>query len=158
MEKKQEPVTIKDLTGDVAEMGRDLWLAGLGAIAAVEEESTKMYENVLDTSSKRLKKLQEEATALFEDLVKRGEAFEQKGRKQITAQVEAVKEEVESVKEDFFTRQHEFTDKIEETVAGSVEKTLEKLEVPTRTEVRTLTKQVERLTEQVKKLAAGLEA
>jgi len=157
METKQETGRIKNLTSDVAEFGRDLWLAGLGAVATAEEEGVKLYENMLDTGSKRIKDLQEEATTLFDDLVKRGEAFEQRGREQITAQVEAVKEEVEAVKEDLTTRQHELTDKVEQTVTGSVEKTLEALEVPTRTEVRTLTEQVQRLTEQVKELAAGLE-
>ncbi len=157
MEKKQEPLGIKNLIDDVAEFSRDLWLAGLGAVATVEEKGMKFYENLLDTSSKRLKDLQEEATKLFEDLVKRGEAFEQKGREQFTAHVEAVKEEVESVKEDLAERLQETTDKVEETVAGSVEKTLEALEVPTRTDVRALTEQVERLTAQVKELAAGLE-
>lgn len=156
MEKKQEPLGIKNLIDDVAEFSRDLWLAGLGAVATVEEKGMKFYENLLDTSSKRLKDLQEEATKHFEDLVKWGEAFEQKGRAQIAAQVEAVKEEVESVKEDLAARRQEITDKVEKTVAGSVEKTLEALEVPTRMEVRALTEQVERLTAQVKELTAGL--
>ncbi len=155
--KKQAQRPIDTLTDDVADMARDLWLAGLGAVAAVEEESTKWYENLIDTSSKQLKDLQKEATKLFDDLVKRGETLEKKGRKQLNAQVEAVKDEVESVKETFTERQQEITDNIEKTVAGSVEKTLERLEVPTRTEVQTLTQQVERLTQQVRALAKGLE-
>lgn len=158
MKKKQESPAIKNLTSDAAEFSRDLWLAGLGAVALVEEESLKFYENLLDTNSHRLKDLQEEATKLFDDMVKRGQAFEQKGRAQITAQVEAVKEEVESVKKDFTARGQEMTDKVEDAVTGSVEKTLEALDVPTRTEVQALTEQIERLTKQVKGLADGLKA
>ena len=143
MTTKQETLNIKNLTGDVAEMSRDLWLAGLGAVATVEEEGTKLYENLLDTSTDRLKNLQKEATTFFDDLVTRGEKFEH--------------DRLDPMIDDMGRPPTALMDKVEETVTGSVEKTLEKLEVPTRTEVHTLTKQVERLTAQVKQLAAGLE-
>ena len=143
MKKKQEPLRIKTFTGDVAEMSRDMWLAGLGAVATVEEEGTKFYENLRETSTDRLKKLQEEATALFDDLVKRGEKFE--------------RDRIDPMISDMGRPTKELAEQVEETVAGSVEKTLAKLDVPTRTEVHTLTEQVERLTAQVQELTVGLE-
>lgn len=155
--KKQETFSIKNFTGDVADLSRDIWLAGLGAVATVEEESTKFYETLVDTSSQRIQMLQDEATKIFDDLVDRGKKVEHEGRKQLTERYEAVKKEVASVRLDFGERQKELTEKIEETVTGSVEKTLEHLDVPTRTEVRTLTRKVEGLTKQVKALAASLE-
>ena len=158
MKEKRTTFSIENFPGDVAELGRDLWMAGLGAIAVVEEEGTKFYETVIDTSSKRLSGLQEEAAKIFDDLVKRGEKFEDRGRKQFAAQVEAVKEEVAAVREDVTARPRAVAAKIEQTAAASVEKTLERLAVPTRTEVRNLTKTVERLTRQVAQLAASLEA
>ncbi len=158
MKEKRTAFSIENFPGDVAELGRDLWMAGLGTIAAVEEEGTKFYETLIDTSSKRLSGLQEEAAKIFDDLVKQGEKAERRGREQVTARVEAVKEEVAAAREDVAARPRAIAEKIEQTVAGSVEKTLERLGVPTRTEVHLLTKTVERLTEQVAHLAASLEA
>ena len=158
MKEKRTTFSIENFPGHVAELGRDLWMAGLGAIAAVEEEGTKFYATWIDTSSKRLSGLQEEAAKVFDDLMKQGEKFEDRGRKQFAAQVEAVKEEVAAVREDVAARPRAVAQKIEQTVAASVEKTLERLAVPTRTEVRNLTKTVERLTRQVAQLAASLEA
>ena len=158
MKDKRTTFSIENFPGHVAELGRDLWMAGLGAITVVEEEGTKFYETLIDTSSKRLSGLQEEAAKVFDDLVKRGEKFEDRGRKQFAAQVEAVKEEVAAVSQDVTARPRAIAEKAEQTVAASVEKTLERLAVPTRTEVRNLTKTVERLTRQVAQLAASLEA
>ena len=90
--------------------------------------------------------------------MKRGEKFEDRGRKQFAAQVEAVKEEVAAVSQDVTARPRAIAEKAEQTVAASVEKVLERLAVPTRTEVHNLTKTVERLTRQVAQLAARLEA
>ena len=157
MKEKRARFSIDNLTDDVAELGRNLWMAGLGAVAAVEEEGTKLYETVADTSSKRLAELQDEAAKIFDDLVKRGETTERRGREQITKRVEEVKDEVEATRKDIAARPKEFADKSEQAVAASVAKTLERLDVPTRAEVRTLTKTVERLTEQVAQLAAELE-
>ncbi len=154
MKEKRTTFSIENFPGHVAELGRDLWMAGLGAITVVEEEGTKFYETLIDTSSKRLSGLQEEAAKVFDDLVKRGEKFEDRGRKQFAA----VKEEVAAVSEDVTARPRAVAAKIEQTIAASVEKTLERLAVPTRTEVRNLTKTVERLTRQVAQLAAILEA
>ncbi len=158
MKEKRTTFSIENFPGNVAELGRDLWMAGLGAIAAVEEEGTKFYATLIDTSSKRLSGLQEEAAKVFDDLMKQGEKFEDRGRKQFAVQVEAVKEEVAAVREDVAARPRTIAEKAEQTVAASVEKVLERLAVPTRTEVRNLTKTVERLTRQVAQLAASLEA
>lgn len=157
MKEKRTTISIENFPADVAELGRDLWMAGLGAVVTVEEEGTKFYETLTNTSTKRLAGLQDEAARLFDDLVKRGEKAERRGREQITERVEVVKKEMAAVREGVTARPRKLAEKIEQTVAESVEKTLERLDVPTRTEVRTLTKTVERLTEQVAQLAASLE-
>ena len=157
MKEKRTTFRIENLPDDAAELGRSLWMAGLGAVAAVEEEGTKFYQTVTDASSERLAGLQDEAAKIFDDLVKRGERAERRGREQIAERVEAVKEEVSAAREDVAARPKAIVEKIEQTVAASVEKTLERLDVPTRTEVQTLTQTVERLTEQVAHLTAGLE-
>ena len=158
MKEKRTTFRIENLPDDVAGLGRDLWMAGLGAVAAVEEEGKKRYETLTDPGRKRLAELQDEAARIFDDLVKRGENAERRGREQITERVEAVKEDVAAVREDVAARPRALAEKIEQTVAASVEKTLERLDVPTRAEVRTLTKTVERLTEQVAQLTASLKA
>lgn len=157
MKDKRTTFDVETLSGDVADLGRDLWKAGLGAIATLEEESSKFYETVIDTSGKRLSEWQEEAAKVLDDLVKRGERAERRGREAVTARVEAVKEEAAAVKEDVAARPKAVAEKVEQRVAEAVEKTLERLDIPTRDEVRTLTKTVERLTQHLAQLTARLE-
>ena len=57
---------VKDLTGEMTEAARRIWLAGLGALAAAEEEGSK----------------------LFKTLVDRGEEFEKRTRPKVRRTVE----------------------------------------------------------------------
>ncbi|MFQ5570986.1 MAG: phasin family protein [Rhodothermales bacterium] len=145
--------TIETVAGDVAEASRNLWLAGLGTVVTVEEEGVKLYENMIRDGRKRWSTLQDDASRLFDDLVERGEKVEEKGWRQ----VEAVKGDLHAAKDDLAKRRNAFADQVEQTVVGSVEKTLKRLDVPTRAEVRELTKTIEQLTEKVAHLATGLE-
>ncbi len=163
MKKQRETFNIETLSDDLAERSRDLWLAGLGAIATVEEESTKLYDRLVARRNqlekdgrKSLDDLQKEATRLFNDLVKRGRKVEQQGRKQLTAQVDAVKDEVAERQKELAGKVEQVTDKVEETVAGVVETVLERLEVPTRTEVKDLAAKVNTLAGKVHRLTSLL--
>ncbi len=46
MKEKRTTLRIENFPADVAELGRDLWMAGLGAVATVEEEGTKFYQTL----------------------------------------------------------------------------------------------------------------
>jgi poly(hydroxyalkanoate) granule-associated protein len=165
MSKQRKPLSIENLTGDVADMSRDIWLAGLGAIATVEEEGTKFFDGLVENGkemqkngSKRLDDLQKEAAKTLDDLITRGRKVENKGRKQLTARVDAVKDEVTDKQKEVTGTFERVTSKVEATVASAVETAMERLEVPTRTEVKDLAKKVDGLASKVNKLTTLLEA
>ncbi|HEX5725812.1 MAG TPA: phasin family protein [Longimicrobiaceae bacterium] len=119
------------LADGVTTAGRDAWLAGLGALATVESESTALYDRLVKQG---------------ETLVERGEALEQRGKRRF----ETLKDEVE-------TRREEVAEKVETAVYDPMAEALRKLGIPTRAEVRRLSRQVEGLTERVNLLIARLE-
>ncbi len=112
----------KNFPRELRESAHKIWLAGLGALAAAEEEGTKV----------------------FSSLIERGEAFESRGRKNI----EKVKGRVEGVMEDAA----ESFEKLGDSFEDRVSKTLQRLGVPTRDEIGKLTKRVEELTAKVDQL------
>ena len=67
--KKKDFFGLADLPDELAERGREIWLAGLGALSMVEEEGVK----------------------LFNTLVSKGEAWEKEGRKQLGAAKDKLK-------------------------------------------------------------------
>ncbi|HMB89823.1 MAG TPA: phasin family protein [Rhodothermales bacterium] len=165
MSKQRKTLNIENLTGDVAELSRDIWLAGLGAIATVEEEGSKFFDGLVENGkalqqngSKRLDDLQKEATKTFDSLIKRGRKVEDKGRRQLTARVDAVKGEVTDKQKEVSGTVERVTGKVEATVAAAVETAMERLEVPTRTEVKDLSEKVDLLAGKVNKLTTLLEA
>ncbi|HEU0052296.1 MAG TPA: phasin family protein [Longimicrobium sp.] len=120
----------KELADEVTTRGRDVWLAGLGALATVEEEGAAFYQNLVKRG---------------ETLVERGEEMEKRGK----ARIETLKGEAE-------TRREQVVAKVETTVVDPVVDTLNRLGVPTRGEVRKLSEQVETLTARVNLLLAKL--
>ncbi len=143
MSKEKETFRLGNLPGELIDRGRDLWLAGLGAVATVEKEGSELIETLEKQGDRILSDLQKEANRLFRDLVKRGEQTEKKGRKRLTAVVGEVEE-----------RQKEVTGKLESLVSETVEAALGRLDIPTRREVQTLTKKVDTLMKQVDALTA----
>ena len=122
---------------EVLESANKIWLAGLGALSVAEEEGGK----------------------LFNTLVKKGEGFEKRGKKQFEKVQNTVEEQFEKV-------QHNVEEQLE-TVAGKADSafgrigkgfdakvgdTLNKLGVPNRMEIQKLTRRVEQLTKQVDSL------
>ena len=99
-----------------------IWLAGLGALAAAEEEGTK----------------------LFSRLVERGKDVESKGK----VEVDKVKAEVEKVKAKAESKLEDWGDKVDDKLTAA----LHRLGVPTRDEIRTLTQRVEELAAKVEQL------
>jgi poly(hydroxyalkanoate) granule-associated protein len=121
----------KEIADGVTTRGRDVWLAGLGALATAEQEGTALYDRLVKQG---------------ETLVRRGETMEKRGRERF----EALKDEVEA-------RREEAVEKVETTVYDPMVDALGRLGVPTRAEVGRLSAQVESLTERVNLLIARLE-
>ena len=106
------------------ESARNVWLAGVGALALAEDEGGK----------------------LFDQLVKRGATFESRNRKRLATMVDNVKDLRGDVSGVF--------GKVVSPVNTAVEKAMHRLGVPTRKEIAALTKRVEELTKAVEKSRA----
>lgn len=140
--KKKEGFSLAEIPEEVMDRARDIWLAGLGALSSVEEEGAKMFSN----------------------LVKKGEAWEKAGRKQLGAAkaklgeaYEKVEETVEGVATKSVKTTKGLDDKMAASVEASVEKVMQRLGVPTRAEVKDLAGKVETLSARVGALAAVME-
>jgi poly(hydroxyalkanoate) granule-associated protein len=121
--KKEEHSVIDSLTGKA----REVWLAGLGALASVEEEGNKV----------------------FNKLVEKGTDFEARGKKQIDELYTDVSDkykEVESKVKSKFT-------KAENEIDENIQEIIHKMGVPTKEEISELTAQVEKLVKKVDTLA-----
>jgi poly(hydroxyalkanoate) granule-associated protein len=105
----------KKIQDEVKDSAHRIWLAGLGALAAAEEEGSK----------------------LFSRLVERGKGFEADGKEQFAK----AKKKAEKAYED-----------VSETVDEKVTAALHRMGVPTRDEIKHLTKKVEELTAKVEQL------
>lgn len=140
--KKKEGFSLADIPEEVMDRARDIWLAGLGALSSVEEEGAKMFSN----------------------LVKKGEAWEEAGRKQLgaaKAKLGEAYDKAEETVEDVASKSAKTTKGLDDKMAASVEATVEKvmqrLGVPTRAEVKDLAGKVETLSARVGALAAVME-
>jgi len=112
----------KNVQDEIKDSVHRIWLAGLGALAAAEEEGSK----------------------LFSRLVERGRDVETRGK----VEVEKVKTEVDKVKAKAESTFESWGEKFDERLAA----TLHRLGVPTRDEIRNLTQRVEELNAKVELL------
>jgi len=122
----------KDFQAEIKDNAHKIWLAGLGALQAAEEEGSKLFKN----------------------LVERGETFETRGRKSY----EDVKDQVEDAAEKVKDRAESTWDKVEARLDDAVTSALGRLGVPSRDEIATLTRRVEELTAVVEKLKPAKKA
>jgi poly(hydroxyalkanoate) granule-associated protein len=106
---------------EVTASAHKIWLAGLGAMAAAGEEGKQM----------------------FESLVERGKQFEARSK----TQVSKVKGKVSDAKAGLEVMLDRLSGRLDESVASA----LQRLGVPTRKEIATLTKRVEELTRKLEK-------
>jgi poly(hydroxyalkanoate) granule-associated protein len=105
----------KKLQDELVESAHRIWLAGLGALAAAEEEGTKVFNRLVD----------------------RGKDVESRGKQQYG--------DVRSRAENAWSG---VGDKVDEKVTAA----LHRLGVPTRDEIRDLTRKVEELNSKVEEL------
>ena len=107
---------------DLKDSANKVWLAGLGALASVGEEGGK----------------------LFDQLVKKGESFEPK----VMSQVEKAKDKFEVAK----GKAEKAWTKLEGSIDDRVTAAIHRIGVPTRDEIKELSKRVAELTSKVEEL------
>jgi poly(hydroxyalkanoate) granule-associated protein len=116
----------KDLPNDLKESASKIWLAGLGALAAAEEEGSKLFKN----------------------LVAKGEQWESKGRQAFGDVRSDVREAVGDAKDKASSTWGNLEGKLDDAVSAA----LQRFGVPSRDEIATLTRRVEELTSLVEGL------
>jgi len=108
------------------ERAKEIWLAGLGALAAVEDEGNK----------------------LFKSLVSRGSEYEKKRKEQIDEMWEDVSGRFQEVEDELGDKY----DKAEEKVEKNFKSVISGLGIPTRKEVKDLSNKVDALIEKLEKM------
>ena len=126
-------VAKKDVVNQVRANARDVWLAGLGAFAAMQKEGTK----VLATT-------QTESVKVFNALVNQGKDLEARAKKVAVKQAEAVSDKTTQA-----------IDKLEQVFQDRVSRSLNRLGVPTNDDVKALTHRVEELTKSITALTGA---
>ena len=116
----------RKLQDDVKDTAHRIWLAGLGALAAAEEEGTKLFSRLVD----------------------RGRDVESRGKVEVDKVVDKASEVVDKAKAKAGSTWDDLGSKVDETITAA----LHRLGVPTREEIRTLTQRVEELNAKVELL------
>jgi len=111
-----------NLQQELRESARKIWLAGLGALATAEDQGTRV----------------------FQTLVEKGEDFEARSEKQFSKVKSRVKSATDKAEAQW--------NKVESLVDEKVTAAVQRLGIPSRDEVRTLTRRVEELTKKVEAL------
>jgi poly(hydroxyalkanoate) granule-associated protein len=115
---------------ELTERGREVWLAGLGALATVEEEGTKLFKRLVD----------------------RGQEFEDKRRHTLEEATEKVRERSDEA----LSQLEDAGEETQSMLSSSIKTALERFGVPTRNEVDDLASKVDHLSQQVEALAESL--
>lgn len=132
---ERDGFSLKNLPDEVTGHAREVWLAGLGALQQLEDEGDKV----------------------FESLVERGKQYEQKRREQIEEATENLRDRQESFTQDVTERLDDASQSVEKAVSDTLSGTLGQI-VPTRDEVRGLSRRVGELSNKLDVLSEMLEA
>ena len=130
VEKKK--IDLSNLPNELTERGREIWLAGLGALSRVEEEGDKV----------------------FKTLVERGRDYEDKRRQQIDDATSSLKKRQDALTSDVSQRIDDATKTVEDVVNRTVNSTLGRIGVPTRHEVQGLSDKVGELSRKLDAVGA----
>lgn len=133
------------LTDQVVDSARDIWLAGLGAFSLAQKESGKIVD--------RGNKIVEQGNKLFNQLVEEGTKIENNTRKDVEGKVTDLRGGVESRVDTVRKQASDNWDKLENIFEERVARVLGRLGVPTADDVNKLSARVQKLSEQVTKLA-----
>ena len=125
--KKQEKNLVSELQDGVVEGSRDIWLAGLGALATVEEEGNKVFDGLVDKGKER----------------------ESKGKKQIEGAIDNLKKKREDVSSTF----EGGISNLEKQLSS----VFERFGVPSKKEMESLASKVDTLNKNVQALAKKMD-
>jgi len=131
--KKKTDVESSTLS-DVKTYARKIWLAGLGAYTKVGQEGSEY----------------------FQELVKAGEVIETKGKKKIARKLEAANSELIEAKTDvntFKARVEVQLDKVEKVFDARVASALNRIGIPSKHDVETLSAKLDELTALLERVA-----
>ncbi len=132
----REGFDLKHLPDEVTGRAREVWLAGLGALERLEEEGDKVFQN----------------------LVERGKSYESKRRSQFEEATDTLRERQEEFADDVTKRLDNATKSVEKVVSDTLSGTLGRIGVPTRDEVRGLSRRVGQLSQKLEALSQMLDA
>lgn len=124
--RKEMTEQYKKLQDGVRENAHRAWLAGLGTVSWVEDES---------------KDLVEDGKKFFDGLVDRGKEFESRGKKELDKARKEAEKEVQGVR----GKVEKSFDELSGQVDKQVTTVLHRMGIPTRDEIQTLTRRVEEL-------------
>jgi len=120
----------KNVQDELLSSAHRIWLAGLGALAAAEQEGAKVFNR----------------------LVERGREVETKGKAQADEVKQEVKQKAAEVKEEVKQKAEKTFGDLSEKFDEKLTETLHRLGVPTRDEIRALTQKVEELNAKIEQL------
>jgi poly(hydroxyalkanoate) granule-associated protein len=123
MAKKKQKADGRDLQQEILDSAHKIWLAGLGAFAAVEEGSTKTFKKLVD----------------------RGRDLESRGKKEADKARDKVESTFQDARDRFESSMDEVIVKLDDRLAEA----LHRFGVPTRDEIQELTRRVEELNQKV---------
>lgn len=118
------------LQNELSKRGREVWLAGLGALATVEEEGTKLFGNLVD----------------------RGKAFENERRETLQEVTEKAREQGDEA----LSQLEDASEETQSLLLSTVHSALERFGVPTQSEIDRLSTKVDTLSQQVDALSEAL--
>ena len=119
---------------EVKSYARKIWLAGLGAYAKVGQEGSEY----------------------FQELVKAGQAVEKKGKKVVTEKLEAANAEIDEAKSEVSTFKGKVElqlDKVEKAFDTRVASALNRIGIPSKHDVETLSAKLDELTALLERVA-----
>ena len=119
---------------DVRSYARKIWLAGLGAYTKVGQEGSEY----------------------FQELIKAGQTVEKKGKKAVTEKLEAANAEIDEAKDEVRTFKGKVEvqlDKVEKAFDTRVASALNRIGIPSKHDVETLSAKLDELTALLERVA-----
>lgn len=130
MTDRNQPSRTETLQDELTKRGRDVWLAGLGALATVEEEGTKLFNRLVD----------------------RGKEFEEERKDELESASEKAREQ----RDEALAQIEEAGEETRTLLTDTISAALERFGVPSRTEFEQLSDKVDALSQQVENLTETL--
>jgi poly(hydroxyalkanoate) granule-associated protein len=115
--------TVMDMGAELKNYGRNMWLAGLGVVAVVDEEARNVFDQLVSKGEKVEKDIEKKESVLGKTFDSATDAFKTVGKK------------------------------VEDGVQKTTETALHTMGIPTHNEIQTLIRRVEQLTRKVNDLS-----